>query len=110
MSEKNRDRKGRWRSKVVAFRMSEAENDELNTMVSISGLTKQDYIIKKLLNKDVIVKGNPRVFKSLKDLLVNIHADLVKSSLNNPPSPELLDTIKTVSTILGLLASVENSN
>ena len=61
-------------------------------------------------DKDVIVKGNPRVFKSLKDLLVNIHADLVKSSLNNPPSPELLDTIKTVSTILGLLASVENSN
>ena len=45
MSAKNLDQKGRLRNKIVALRMSPEENEMLNTAVSISGLTKQDYII-----------------------------------------------------------------
>ena len=45
MSEKSLDRKGRWRSKTVAFRLSPEENETLNNMVKLSGLTKQDYIM-----------------------------------------------------------------
>ena len=49
MSQKARDERGRWRNKTVAFRMSEEENRILDTKVSLSGLTKQDYIIRQLL-------------------------------------------------------------
>lgn len=45
MSAKNRDRCNRWRSKTVSFRVSLEENEQLNTFVKLSGMTKQDYII-----------------------------------------------------------------
>lgn len=66
MSAKNMDDKNRWRNVTVSFRMSPEESDQLNTFVKISGLTKQDYIIRRLLCRDVIVQGNPRVHKALK--------------------------------------------
>ena len=101
MSEKKRDEHNRWRSKTVAFRMSEPENEALNMMVALSGLTKQEYIIRKLLNKDVIVRGNPRVFKALKGLLAEIYSELLRISANVVPSDDMLETIRIVSTILG---------
>lgn len=70
MSRKNYDNKGRLRNKVVAFRMSEEENELLNRKVFLSGKTKQDYIIGSILEKEITVQGNPYVFRSLKDELV----------------------------------------
>lgn len=32
----------------------------------LSGLTKQDYIIRRLQEKEIVVVGNPRVYKALK--------------------------------------------
>ena len=49
MSAKNRDEHNRWRNKTIAFRMSPEEAAQLDTAVRLSGLTKQDYITKKLL-------------------------------------------------------------
>ena len=49
MSAKNRDEHNRWRNKTVAFRMSPEEATQLDAAVRLSGLTKQDYITKKLL-------------------------------------------------------------
>lgn len=76
MSAKNNDAKGRWRNKIVAFRVSPEEDALIETAVSLSGLTKQDYIIKKLTNKEVIVRGNPRVYKALKDKLDKVLVQL----------------------------------
>ena len=66
MSAKNRDRHGRWRSRTVAFRVSEDEFRSIDEAVALSGLTKQDYLISKLLDRDVVVYGNPRVFQGPK--------------------------------------------
>lgn len=62
MSAKCLDQQGRWRNKVVAFRMSPEEDELLETAVRLSGLTKQDYIIRRLQEKEVTVTGNPRVY------------------------------------------------
>ncbi len=67
MSEKVLDRQGRWRNKTVAFRVSPEEDEIIKSAVRLSGLTKQEYIIRRLQEKDVIVQGNPRVYKALKD-------------------------------------------
>ena len=40
MSDRKLDSKGRWRSRVVAFRVSDEEAELLNRLVDISGLTK----------------------------------------------------------------------
>ena len=97
MSEKSTDKNGRWRSKTIGFRMSEDENKELDMLVALSGMTKQDYIIHKLLNKDIVVHGNPRIFKALKTLLLEIHSKLMNYRLASDIPPELIDTIKTIS-------------
>ena len=41
--EKNLDSKGRWRSKIVAFRVSPEEAEQIDACVRLSGLSKQDY-------------------------------------------------------------------
>lgn len=53
MSAKNLDPKGRFRSKTIGFRVSPEEDRKINLAVSISGLTKQDYIVKRLLCTDL---------------------------------------------------------
>ena len=54
MSLKNRDNHNRWRNKTVAFRVSPEEDAQIETFVKLSGLTKQDYITRRLTCKDVV--------------------------------------------------------
>ena len=60
MSKKNYDNHNRWRNKTVAFRVSAEEDLHLEALVKLTGLTKQDYIIRRLLERDVVVQGNPQ--------------------------------------------------
>ena len=69
MSLKKCDNKNRWRSKTIGFRVSPEEDEQINRYVKLSGLTKQDYITRRLTHKDVVVQGNPRVFKALRNKL-----------------------------------------
>ena len=66
MSAKNLDTHNRWRNKTVAFRVSPEENKQIDAAVRLSGLTKQDYITRRLLDRAVVVQGNPRVYKELR--------------------------------------------
>lgn len=95
MSLKNRDEKGRWRNKTVAFRVSLEEDEQIETAVQLSGLTKQDYIIRRLQNRDVVVVGNPRVYKALRNQLAAVLTELQRISAE-PVNSELLDTIRLI--------------
>ena len=70
MSAKNLDRHNRWRSKTVAFRVTPEENALIDTFARLSGRTKQDYITDRLLCREVVVQGNPRVYKALKAIIM----------------------------------------
>ena len=72
MSAKNLDTHNRWRNKTVAFRVSPEENKQIDAAVRLSGLTKQDYITRRLLDRAVVVQGNPRVYKALRDQLAAV--------------------------------------
>lgn len=76
MSEKRLDAKNRWRNVVVAFRMSAEEAQELNVKVSLSGLSKQDYIIQCLLKHEIKVVGGIKVAKK-----VQVHLDTILEEL-----------------------------
>lgn len=99
MSAKNRDEHNRWRNKTVAFRMSPEESNELDMRVKLSGLTKQDYLINRALQRDIVVVGNPKVYVALKKKLEEVLIEL-KSSNDAQPSPEHLETIKLISKTL----------
>lgn len=99
MSAKNLDNKNRWRSKTVAFRMSPEEAQQLDVKVKLSGLTKQDYLIRRSLQQDIVVVGNTRVYKALKDELKNVLTELERIGDFNI-SDELLETIQLISATL----------
>ncbi len=96
MSLKTLDNKGRWRNVTVAFRMSQKESEQLNIKVGLSGLTKQDYLINRSLEKEIVVNGNPRVFKALRNQMADIQSQLNMIAKNSSPSNELLETIRLV--------------
>ncbi len=101
MSLKNLDEQGRWRNKVVAFRVSPEEDARLESFVQLSGLTKQDYITRRLLCQDVIVQGNPRVYKALRDQLAAVLEELQRINGGNTVNSDLLDTINMIAAIMG---------
>ena len=74
MSQKVMDCCNRWRSKTVSFRMSPEEDALLDSMV-----TKQDYIIARLLKFEITVQGNPRVYKAMKQELAFLCGRLSES-------------------------------
>ena len=109
--DKRLDQKGRWRSKIVAFRMSEGESEELNTKVSLSGLSKQDYIIKRLLCKDIIVQGNPRVHKALRNRMEDIYQELKRIEKLDTKNQELLSSIELLAiTMDGMKKEARRNN
>lgn len=101
MSLKNLDNKGRWRNKTVAFRVSPEEDEQLECFVRLSGLTKQDYITRRLLCQDVIVQGNPRVYKALRDQFATVLDELQRIKIDNTVDTDLLDTINMIAAIMG---------
>ncbi len=101
MSAKNRDEHNRWRNKTVAFRVSPEEDKQIETYVRLSGLTKQDYITRRLTHRDIVVQGNPRVFKALRNQLAEVLAELQRIEAGSEVNDELLDVIEMIADILG---------
>ena len=106
--DKNLDYKGRWRNKTVAFRVSEDEAKLIDTQVALSGLTKQDYIIRRLQCRDVVVQGNPRVYKALRNQMEDIYEELKRLEYCSEVNDELLYTIQLIAeTMNGLKGECE---
>ena len=101
MSAKNLDTHNRWRNKTVAFRVSPEENKQIDAAVRLSGLTKQDYITRRLLDRAVVVQGNPRVYKALRDQLAAVLGELRRIEAGGDVGDELLAAINLISVTLG---------
>ncbi len=99
MSEKALDKRGRWRSMTIAFRVSPEENDAINEAVELSGMTKQSYIINKLQDRDVVVIRNSKTFKALRDKMDEIITELHRIENAGELTEDFNETIKYVTTI-----------
>ena len=99
MSAKARDGQGRWRNKTIGFRVSEEENAEINALAALAGMSKQDYIICRLTNKDVTVVGNPRVHKALKKQMEQLYLEFQRLCDATQISTETLQVLQYLATI-----------
>ena len=90
----------------MAFRVSPEEWEQIERYVQLSGLTKQDYITRRLADKKVIVQGNPRVYKALRDNLADVLTELQRIEKGGEVNDELLDLIEIIADILGGLKEV----
>ncbi len=101
MSERIVDRNGRWRNKTVAFRMSPAEACELDDKVKLSGLTKQEYLIRACLDHRVKVVCSIKVVRQMQEYLEAILFELQSLREGSEPSEEMLGILKSILVILG---------
>ena len=100
MSAKNRDKHGRFRNITVGFRVSPEENEQINAAVALSGLPKQEYCYRRCLNRDIVVQGNPRVYKALKNQLAGVLDELKRIGDAGELRDELLDNIGLITRTL----------
>ena len=109
MSAKNVDKYNRFRSITVAFRVSPEEQKELNRAVALSGLSKQEYCYRRCMERDVVVQGNPRVYKALRTQMADMLAELQRIEAGNNVSDDLLNIIELITvTMDGLKGDVAN--
>ena len=84
----------------MAFRVSPEEDEQIEAAVRLSGLTKQDYITRRLLCRDVVVQGNPKVYKALRDQLAAVLDELRRIEVGGSVNDELLDVIEMIAAIM----------
>ena len=96
MSAKVKDEHNRWRNKIVAFRMSPEEAEKLDRFVKISGLQKQEYLIRRVLQKEITVVGSIRTYKMLRNEL----RETVRIETGQSVDDDLLDVIRQINTTL----------
>lgn len=68
--------------------------------MALSGLTKQDYIIRRLQCRDVVVQGNPRVYKALRNQMADIYEELKRLEDCSEANDELFYTIQLIVEIM----------
>lgn len=107
--EKTLDNKGRWRNVIISFRMSPQERDDLNVRVKLSGLTKQNYIIKRLSERDIVVQPNTRVYKALRNQMAEILSELKRTESGGNIDSDLRDIIEITAQTYNGLAEKEKS-
>ena len=80
--------------------MSPEEDREIETAVRLSGLTKQDYITRRLMCREVVVQGNPRVYKALRNEFAAVLVELQRIEAGGSVDGELLDAIRLIAAIM----------
>ena len=100
MSAKNVDNHNRFRNITVGFRVSPEENEAINAAVKLSGLPKQEYCYRRCLERDIVVQGNPRVYKALRDQLAAVLTELQRIENAGGVTDELLELIELITVTL----------
>lgn len=100
----NRSRK---RGFEVRFRVSEDEYKRIEFKVKSSGLTKQEYLLKSALEKEIVVQGSIKMFKSLKDTMNEILVELKRIQSADEVDKEFLEMIKYIQNMVERVINAE---
>lgn len=109
MSKRNLDAQGRLRSKIVSFRVSPEEGRRLDALAAMSGLTKQDYIIARLMCQEVTVVPSSRVQKGMEEGMQLVYRELVRLSQGDAVQPEVLDVARMLACLFAGFGGAANA-
>lgn len=103
MSAKNCDSHNRFRDRTIGFRVSSEEDQQINTVVELSGMTKQDYIVSKLLDRAIYIQGNCKVHRAVYDKLNEVLIELQSIGSGDDIGDELMSNIELIARIVDKL-------
>lgn len=89
-----------FRSQTIAFRVSPEEDKQINIAVSLSGMTKQDYITYKLLDRTINVKASCKVHMAVYDRLTEVLEQLKRLNDGREIDDELMDNILLITRLV----------
>lgn len=98
------DAKGRRRCKTIAFRMSPEEAVQLDLHIALSGLSKQDYITKCLLEGAFTVIATARMRKAVKERVGPVVAELRRIRRAGDMDDGLVESLETLAAFAGSFA------
>ena len=107
MTAPSRDRMGRRRSVTVGFRVSPEEAREIDSLVALSGLTKQDYILRRLTDREVTVHPSVRVQRAVQDQAMLCYEELRRIERAGNITPELAHVLSVLAEIFAELGRKE---
>lgn len=85
-----------WQNELLAIQ-------QIDACVRLSGLSKQDYITKRLTDREIVVQGNPRVYKALRNQMAEIYEELKRLEKCSEENEELLSILRLIAeTLYGL--------
>ena len=96
MRAKAPDGAGRIRPVTIGFRVTREQNAEIDELVAISGMTKQDYIVSRLTERGIIVTPNARVQQALARRMDRIYAELKRIERAGDMPDDLRASIDTI--------------
>ena len=96
MRAKAPDGAGRVRPVTIGFRVTREQNAEIDELVAISGMTKQDYIVSRLTERSIVVTPNARVQQALARRMDRIYAELRRIERAGDMPAELQASIATI--------------
>lgn len=109
MSEKNLDHQGRMRSKTIAFRMSPEEADLLQRYADMSGMTKQDYLISRILQREVTVVPNKRMQLYMEENMLYVFKELRRLDAGQVLPRDLSELVGMLSGIFAALGGEDEA-
>lgn len=89
--------------------MTDAERHELEERIRLSGLQKQDYLIKSVLQRRIVVVGNRLMFRKMDELLSEIKKVLSATQCTNGLNEGHLASLRTTIELLESFESVESA-
>ena len=83
----------RKRSKTIAFRVSPEEYERITNLAKLSGMDKQDFIMAKLMDHEIVVRPSTRVHKALKGTMAEIYQQLLRIRAGGEISASIEETL-----------------
>jgi hypothetical protein len=72
----------------------------LNRIVALSGLSKREYCYRKCMDREIVVQGNPRVYKAFRNELTELLNELKRIQAGEPVPTDLVEIIDQINKTL----------
>lgn len=75
---------------TVGFRVTEEQARRIDDLVAASGMTKQDYIMKRLECDDVVVMPSSRLYRALREGMELVYRELAWLAQGESPDERII--------------------
>lgn len=91
--------KNRKRNMTIAFRVTPEENELVTLLAKTANMTKQNYIMSKLTDTEIVVHPSTLTYKALKEEMVKVYVELSRIRSASDMSEDLVRRVELLADI-----------